>query len=321
MRRWGWLLVLLVAWPALGQGLRLELGTVGPYRMNTARVLADESLTGDLELSGRLWDGRDVPLFRTRLAAETRTEELVFYLDEDIRALECRAGERRATVDLAGLDGRLGGIAPEEAALRNRMRAMDPPIHLMPRGEAPERFTLPGTDLVMAGFQASTTLFGFEVPRRSLWPLAGFAGLALAAAALAARRPRAGRLLLSAGALLAAGAALWLAEPRPTLFSVSFQGAVPGARVAGSLQREVEARPGYLRVAWRGGEGGSRETGLDHVDLVGFWTPAGQGIPLGDVVPAGALLRFSSPPLVTRGEEGMDLSAPDFVTGWVVHGH
>jgi hypothetical protein len=53
---------------------------------------------------------------------------------------------------------------------------------------------------------------------------------------------------------------------------------------------------------------------------VGLWAPAGRGIPLAEAVPQGALVRFSSPPLVSVLEGEALLSSPDFITGWVVHG-
>ncbi len=322
MRRWACLLALLAAWPALTQDLRLELGAFQPYRMNTARLLSQEGFSGDLEVSGRLWDGRDIPLFRTHLAAETRAVELVFYLDEDVKGVRCQVGGRSVDVDLAGIEGRHGGVPPKEATLRGRMRSLDPPVHFAPRGEASERFSLAGTDLVMAGFQASTTLFGPVPSRIPLWWLGGFAVAALVVSALPTRRPWTRLLLLAGLSVPVALAVLKVANPRPTLFSVSFPGAVSGTRVAGSLERSLEEKPGYTRMSWNGGaEGGLSAPGADRVELVGLWAPAGRGIPLAEAVPQGALVRFSSPPLVSVLEGQALLSSPDFITGWVVHGH
>ncbi len=303
----------------MAQDLRLELGAFRPYRMNTARLLSQEGVSGDLELSGRLWDGRMVPLFRTRLEAVSRATELVFYLDEDLRAVQCKVGGRSVEADLTGIEGRHGGVPVEEAALRSRMRSLDPPVHFAPRGELPGRFSLAGTDLVMAGFQASTRLFGPVPSRTPLWWLGGFATAALAVSTLPLKRGGV-RLLLLAG--LSAPVALVVlssASPRPTLFSVSFPDAAPGTRVSGSLEPRLDDNRGYLRIRWNGGgEGASHPP---RVELVGLWAPTGEGVPLADMVPQGALVRFSTPPLVSALEGEARLTSPDFLTGWVVHGH
>jgi len=297
------------------------MGTFQPYRINQARLVAEAGLSGELELSGRLWDGRSVPLFRTHLAAESRAEELAFYLDEDIRAIECRTGDRSVVVDLAALEGRHGAVPPEEAALRARMRDLDPPVDLAPRGEAKDRLSLAGTDLVMAGFQASTTLFGFAVPRTSLWLLAGFAVLALAVSVLPMRHRRLRFVLMVGASSLGTLAVLGATTPRPTLFSVVFQGDGPGARVAGSLERHLEERSTYTLMAWTGGhDGGSRAARSGQVELLGLWAPVAPGIPLADIVPPGSLVRFSSPPLVSIREGEAFLTSRTFITGWVVHG-
>jgi hypothetical protein len=315
------LFALLLVRSVGAEELRLESGTLRPYQMNRARVMAEDGFAGVVELYGRLWDGRSVPLFRSVLAVESRSLELTFYLDEDIRGLECRSGSRMATLDLAALEGQRGPGSLANVALRSRMRSLDPPVPLVPRGEAPEQFSLVGTDLVMAGIQASVTLFGFVIPRTVVWVLVGFAACALVVSAIEPRCRVWALVLLAGASMTGTLAVLKTSGPGATLFSVTFPGDGPGARVAGVLERRIEKRPDYTLVAYSGGgEGGLGIPSSERVDLVGLWVPQAAGIPLEDVVAPGACVRFSAPPLVTVRDGEAFLSSSHFITGWVVHG-
>ena len=117
-------------------------------------------------------------------------------------------------------------------------------------------------------------------------------------------------------------AIVYLAAPRPTLFSVAFSPDGPGARVSGVVERKTDELPGYTRVTYAAGQGeGFGVMSPGTVELVGLWAPAGRGVPVADIVPSGSLVRFSSPPLATLLEGELVLGSKDFVTGWVVHAY
>ena len=286
-------------------GLRLEGGPFLPYRINQAVAVDDDGLLGILELQGLRWDGSRVPLFRTRVAALSQSVELAFYLDEDFRGLELRgdgpSSHRAASLDLAAA----GTLGAEETALRVRMRGLAPPVHFAPDVNAPPRFALLGTDLVTAGFQASSALFGRSISRLPLMLLGAFTLAAWIASIIppTTRRGRVWVRAVSAGtALVATVAVVYLAAPRAVFYSVAFP-------ASGVVERRTEELPGYTRVAYRG-------PGAGTVELVGLWAPLATGVPVRDVVPVDAWVRFSSPPLVLG--EGV-LVSKDFVTGWVIH--
>jgi len=309
----GLALLLSLTLQAATEGPRLEGGPFLPYRINHATVSREEGLTGRLELLGQRWDGGKVPLFRTEVEGRTQAVDVVFYLDEDIRSLELRApGAGPAHVELV----REEGSDPAEAALRQRMRRFNPPAHLETSGTPPERFSLGGTDLGMAGFQASYALFLLPISRLPLAPLAGFALVAVFAAALGRRGPA-----LRAGAVLAATVlGVYLAAPKPTLYRIVFPAEGPEARMSGVVERRIEERPGARHVVYAAGqeEGGIQAHG-GSTELVGLWAPARTGISLEELVPPGARVRFSSPPLATLEHGETRLTAPEFVTGWVLH--
>jgi hypothetical protein len=225
---------------------------------------------------------------------------------EGITALELTSGE-----------GRSGSLTAEEAALRSQMRSLDPPVHLEPVREPPERFSLVGSDLVLAGFEASSTLFALPAGRAPLAVLGGFVLVAILASALDRRASRGLRL---GAALGAAVAVVYLAAPKPILIRVTFPAEGPGARVSGAVERKTEELPGYTRVTYAADRGvGIVLQRPGTVDLVGFWAPAGEGVPVADLVPSGSPVRFSSPPLTTWVDGQPRFEARDFITGWVVH--
>lgn len=320
-------LILLLSVAAMASpDLRLEGGPFLPYRINHAVASDAEGMLGSLELAGQRWDGSRVTLFRTFLKARSEAVDLVFYLDEDIRGLELKVeGQgtvRTSSVDLAAGEGRSGAITEGEVEARDRMRRLDPPVHLTPEGSASERFSLMGSDVVMAGFQASS-LFGLPVSRVPLLLLGGFALLALAAAAIPSDTTRGkvwARTLAIVASLGATIAVVLLTAHRPTLFTVAFADDGPGARVSGVLERRIDELPGYTRMAYAAGqEEGPGLPKPDQVELVGIWAPTDGGIPVTDVVPPGSLVRFSSPPTATVAEGEALLGSKDFITGWVVH--
>jgi hypothetical protein len=192
---------------------------------------------------------------------------------------------------------------------------------MAPQGEAPEQFSMVGTDLMMAGIRASITLFGFSVPRTPLWLLVGFATFALALSALESRFRTWTLTLLAVASMAGTLVVLKVSDLGATLFTVAFPGDDPGGRVAGVLDRRFEKRPGYTLIAYAGGGEGELGTpSPDRVELVGLWVPNNVGIPLEDVVPPGTLVRFSAAPLVTVRDGEAFLSSRGFITGWVVHG-
>ncbi len=310
-------------------GLHLEGGPFLPYRINHATATHTDGLLGTVELMGQRWDGTRVPLFRTRVAARSQAVALDFYLDEDIRGLELQVdgqgSDGSVAFDLAAAEGKAGALAAGETALRKRMRGLDPPVHFAPDGAPPERFSLLGSDLVMAGFQASYGLFAVSASRAPLMPLGGFVLAALIATAIASStlgRRIVARVLTVTAALGATVAIVLLAIPRPTLFSLAFPADGPGVRVSGMVERKVDELPGYTRVTYAAVQGeGASVVSSGTVELVGLWAPTGKGVPVADMVPAGALVRFSSPPLATWVEGELVFGSKDFVTGWVVHAH
>ncbi len=323
------LLALLASAAALAApGLRLRGEPFLPYRINHAVASQEDGVLGNLELQGQRWDGSEVTLFRTQVKARSQAVELAFYLDEDIRRLILQVGgpETRQVlaVELAAA-GTGGAVMPAaESAARIRMRRLTPPVYLAPGGEAPERFSLPGSELATAGLQASSSLFRIPVSRTPLWLLGGFAGLALLLAGLPFHFPRGKRLARLFAVGLATLAILFLVDRRPILFIVAFPGDaegakrsddppsfMSGARLSGTLERRVDEQPGYRRVAYLSAQG--------QVELVGLWAPLAPGLPLGAVVPSGASVRFSVVPLLTMAEGELCIGAQGFVTGWVVH--
>jgi len=294
-------------------GLRLEGGPFLPYRINRATAIREEGFSGSLELVGLRWDGGRVPLSRSEVEGRIQAVALAFYLDEDIRSLELAArGEAPLRLDLAG-EPALGAA---ETDVRKRMRGFDPPAHLEAAGTPPERFSLGGADLVMAGFQASYALFSLPVSWVPLAPLAGLAGVAVVASALGRR----GAVLSGVAALATTLLVVPLAAPRPMLYRVVFPGEGPETRVSGVVERRIEERAGYRQVVYAAGQAeGSVYPQAGSAELVGLWAPGGTGLPVEEVVPSEALVRFSTPPLAISGRGGTRLSAPDFVTGWVLH--
>lgn len=296
---------LLTTLATASPSLRLEGGPFLPYRVNQAVAVDDEGLFGRLELLGLRWDGRRIPLFRTQVAARSQSVALVFYLDEDIRGLELQSegpgSNATAALDLAAV----GTIGAEETLLRTRMRGLKPPVHRSPEEYAPGRFVLSGSDLASAGFQASSALFGHAASRVPLLPLGAFV---LAVWVIASISPAAGRrrtilrVVTAATVVTVAIAVVYLAVPKPRLFKVAFP-------KTGVVERKTFEWPEYTLVVYTGPEAGT-------VELVGFWAPLGTGIPVADVVPPGARVRFSVPPIATG--EGV-LVSEVFVTGWVVH--
>ena len=272
----------------------------------------DAGLAGPLELVGLRWDGGRVPLFRTEVAGRTQSVEVVFYLDEDIRGLELRVpGEAPLDLDLAREDG-----PGAEMGMRKQLRGFDPPTHLEAAGLPPERFSLGGADLVMAGFQASYALFAIPISWLPLAPLAGFAVVALFAATLG----RKGIFLTVGAALAATLLVVRLAGPKPTLYRVLFPAEGPDSRVSGVVERHIEELPGYRRVTYAAGQGeGAPFSRLGSIELIGLWAPVGAGIPVTELVPPGARVRFSSAPLATAVGGEVLFGAGDFVTGWVLH--
>ena len=307
--------------------LRLDGGPFLPYRINHATATSSEGLFGSVELLGQRWDGTRVPLFRTHVTARSQAVELVFYLDEDIRGLELQVDgqgmEEPVSIDLAASEGKSGAVDESETVLRNRMRGLDPPIHLAPDGDPPQRFSMVGSDPIMAGFQASYALFSISVSRAPLVPLGGFILVTMFAAAITPstrRRQIIARAITIFVVLGVTVAIVFLAVPRPTLFSVAFPTDRPDARISGVLERRIEELPGYTRVTYAAGQGegfGAMESG--NVELVGLWAPAGRGVPMADIVPSGSLVRFSVPPLATLLDGELMFGSKDFVTGWVVH--
>ncbi|HWQ09283.1 MAG TPA: hypothetical protein VN436_09255, partial [Holophaga sp.] len=193
---------------ALAATIRLEGGPFAPYRINQGRLVLDEGLLGDVELTGRRWSGTRVPLFRTRLAARTQALDLAFYLDEDIRELEVRTGYGEAFP----LALETSSPGPAEAAVRARLHDLEPPVRLASREAGPQRFAFRTRGLPEAGIEAASSLFGVPPPRAPLVVLGIFGGIVLAGSVLRSRRQAwAVTVLATAGA---AGAVLFLAAPR-----------------------------------------------------------------------------------------------------------
>jgi hypothetical protein len=318
MRRAAALLLAAVAAQA-GPGLTLEGEPFLPFRLNRAIARDEGGLSGTLELSGLRWDGSRALLCRTPLTGDSTSAELLFYLDEDIRALELRE-QGGAPLRLELPPPRENPDTPE-SRMRLRMRALDPPVRLSPDGEGPARFAFEGADLGLAGYQASAALFGVSLSKLPLGILAGFTLLALAAGSAPASWGRGRTLLRGLRVVGATGAALTVlvvSRPPATLFTVAFQAGAPGTRVYGVVERRAEQRPGYAWVSYAAGAS-EGAVPAPRVALVGLWTPSGPGIPVEEAIPAGARVRLSSPPVVQYSERGWCLCSRDFVTGWVVH--
>jgi hypothetical protein len=168
-------------------------------------------------------------------------------------------------------------------------------------------------------------LFRISPSRTPLVPLAGFVFVALIAAAIAPStraRLRFARILTLGGALGATVAIVYLAAPRPVFFSVTFPADGPDMRMSGVVEVRTEERPSYRRVVYAAGQGeGVRFGSPGTVELVGLWAPVERGIPVAEVVPIGALVRFSAPPLAILREGELLFAAKDFLTGWVVHAY
>ena len=329
---WGWIAMFLSTFALASPSLHLEGGPFLPYRMNHAVVTSPNGLLGTVELLGQRWDGTLAPLYRCQGSARSESVDLVFYLDEDIRGLRLQVdgqeSDGAAFIDLATDEGKSGAMEVGETVLRNRMRSLDPPIHLAPDGDPPERFSLVGSDLIMSGFQASSALFSISASRAPLIPIGGFLLIVLITAALPLNTGRR-RILASTLTICAAfgstAVIVYLAVPRPTLFSVAFAADRHDAKISGVMERKVDERPGYTRVAYAArqelqSDAVKPETGNPGtVELVGLWAPTRIGVPVTDIVPSGSLVRFISPPLVTLVDGVPVLGSKNFITGWVVH--
>lgn len=316
-----WLLIALLPFIARAD-VRLDGGPFLPYRINQA-VLADATgMEGTVEIVGRRWDDTRVPLFRTRLTAVSESVKACFYLDEDIRALEVTRGEGEAIFMLDLAAEQRGLVATDEdTALRDRMRALAPPVHTTPGGEAPSRFTLMGSDLGMAGFQAASTLFRWSPPPAPALVLLGFSLIAALIAAIQAPTRRgklAKQFLLVVLVLGGSATVLLLGRPKAILFRVAFPRTEAAAQLSGVLERRTEELDGYQRVTYST----DRKEEDAPVQLIGVWAPPGTTLPMRDALPEGAAVRFSRPPCIELEGSEYQLMGQWFVTGWVDHvGH
>jgi hypothetical protein len=321
MRYAPWLLALIASSHILASP-RIEEEAFLPYRFNHAVVVDDDGVTGSVDLEGVRWDGTRAALFHTDVNAKTPRVDLLFYLDEDFRALELHipGQEFPLLVDLAKRESESPALPKEETALRTRMRGLDPPSALASDGDTPAQFSLQGSDLVMAGFQASSRLFGLPIPRAPLVMLGCFSLFAVAIPILSRGQKKWKTLVRAIAAMAATGLAVFLSHPKPVLFQVAFSDDGPGSRVSGILERQMEEWPNFTQVSYAAGQG--EQAGFARpgkVQLVGIWAPTLQGVPLDEVASTESLVRFSSPPLVTMIDGGAHLRSTAFITGWVVH--
>jgi hypothetical protein len=316
-------------------GLRLVGGPWLPYRFATAKLEAQEGITGTVSVTGTYWDDSSRLLFSARSRAWSASFDLAFYVDEDLKSLDIRAetaaGPRELSVDLSA--AALAEAAPgaEEVARRAAMRALPFP-YLNPHvGRPPAKVAFTSVDLRAAAIQATEACLVREPPIASLAALAVLALLAGLLGSLwpaPARRGSAKERLAGTGlppprllgparlavALLALAATLALLPATPLLTRVE----LPRPDATGGYRAVLEARRGMaasVRVT-DFAPSGDPGPGGSHLALIAAATPGPRGIALDLVVPAGRDCVFSSRPLVTLREGNPELRFAEPSLGW-----
>jgi len=325
----------LASAPLTAEGrLRLEGGPLLPYRFNRALLASEAGLRGDIVATGVRWDGSRAVLFRSAVAATTDSFEVAFYLDEDFRSLELRAGtaagEAGLSLDLSRSTGLGAPADPAEAATRSAMRELRPPIKALPSEAVPRRMPLDGLDLLTAASRAASTLFDPPYP----WAAIALLAAAAIAAAVAAALPRRGEgdeaagggakkggfsfpsaLFTLGGILAVSAAAALLASRPPVLYRAIFPSRDPSLTLSGYLERRSSARGGYALVQYSPPSEGPAELAESAI-LVAIEVPPGSRLPLDEAAPAAARVRFSPPPVVA--ERGGSFFLEGNSVGWVL---
>lgn len=307
IRRAAALIAVLTLPPRLGAEpvLRIDERTFRTYGICSGTIRSPEGFSGTLELRGRRFDGREVPLFRAELPGWTASLEFKFIPDENIRTIYAAGSERELELPLSRGD--------TAAAGRRFLGSLSPPFRSRPPAVLPNTARLRARDPGDAG-SAAARLFARPREPRTGGILAAFAAGALCLAAL---RRRMGRAYMPALLVLAAaGMAGMAAAGRPDAGLYRFP--LPDPR--GPYDLEVRVRlqrgPGLTVVRFEPEEDWRTRPSLS---VLGIRTPPGRPLPL-DLLPEGALFRFLDPPLVLRKGNGeFALHFEGFALGWELH--
>lgn len=298
----------------------------GPLEFAALELRSNEGFVGDLVLLAVLSDGSTVPVFAAEGLSWTRSVEARFFAPELIVGLELRDAASGAPLHAAARVERPADPAGLRA-IRARLRALPFPIRGPAGGTPPARTRFEGMDAARSARFATARLFLRPKRRAAGIALASWTLLAALASGLGLggdefRRGRetdaaprtAGatwyRALPAALALACAAAAAWaalLAAPEPLAWSLELPG-TDGAMTFEARLEDESLRGGGRKLAWRVEEAGA-------LAFLAFHAPGGEGLPL--TAEPGGVYRFSSPPLVTLGADGIyRLSAERFLMAW-----
>jgi len=303
-------------------------GALGPWRIVHARVESDGPMTTKVSIFGRTWEGGRRLLFTTDGSPGLASFAAAFWLDDDIAAVVLDTG--------SGEDIRKG----RETAVPTEAHVVPPelPFHEPRSGRIASSFSPNTGDLGTTASEASDLLFVSKPPLASALLLLILFAVTLVIAIFRGGRqrgsppPRGILLEMAAGLLLSLGfgAAALVALPSEREFFAVALGAPPSATGAGTLPGAARpadaagptraARPAAalkLRESVRGGWT-LREWGDGPRRLVGIRLAPGRRFPLELLDRPGRTVRFSSPPFVVRGTDGLYLAGDRFVTGWFV---
>ena len=317
----------------------------GPLEFAALELRSAEGFSGGLELLAVLSDGSKLAVFSADGLPWTRVVEARFFAPELIVGLELRDAETGAALHGAtGADR--SGEAPEARAARARLRALPFPIRGPAGGTPPALHRFEGMDAARAARFATARLFLRQPRRQAVIALAAWTFAAALAAGIvtgsgpggdrarggrgdgsvpggdraengdrAGREPRAMdsprrraiAVALALACLAVTALAAFLAAPEPLAWSLE----LPGEGEAASFEARLgETAPGGdgRSLAWT-------TDGSGKLAFLSFHAPGGEGIPI--TARPGELYRFSSPPRVTLGPDGVyRLSAERFLMAW-----
>ena len=295
------------AWAA-GPDIFVEEDGFRPYGICAGTLRSAEGFSGKVEVRGRLYDGREVPLFRAELPGWTTSLDFRFIPDERVRTLFLAGHEYERELPAAT------GSEAEEAG-RLLLGSLAPPFRSWAPGKLPGSVRFLARDPGDAGSRAAR-LFGRPGNPRAGWALCAYAAAVLGLLRFAGRMGRALRpalLALSAAACLGAA---FLGLPGAVLFRLPLPDSRGPYDLA--LRPETARYPGYALVSFR--EDPGMNSGIESsLAILGARTPPGHSLPL-SVFPGNIRLRFLEPPLVVTGTGGgFALRFEGFALGWALY--
>ena len=288
--------------------IRLDDRNYRLYGVCPGSLHSPEGFSGTVELRGRRFDGREVPLFRADLSGWTASLEFRIIPDETVRTLFVAGHgyERELPLPAGGTD---------EEAGRKLLRSLAVPFRSWAPGRLPGTVRLRAREPRGAG-AAAARLFASPADPLAAGILAACAAAALALASLSERLGRWYRPLL----LVFAGAGILAAGISGLPDAVLFRFPLPDHRGPYDLTATVEivGGPGFEVVTFRPAEAEAKARSAS-LEVLGTRTPPGRDLPL-STLPRGVRLKFLQPPLVVRDPDGAySLRFEGFALGWALH--